>query len=118
MPIGFLDTLVTNPATDAGTMLSIADAFRQLGNIQKMEEPLLRYAPMMSNSAEAWYESFGNPGRPGKRPSLAASNVARAFAISDRRITTNSLVRNLREKYRTDPRFERVRKSPEFKQYN
>ncbi len=103
-----LNTLLTHPASDTRTLVSLAEAFRQVGQVEKMEEALERYAHKAPESPEAWFDLAAVQAALGKIPA-AQSNLTTAIQLSDTRLRTDSQARNLRRLFADDARFDAVR---------
>jgi thioredoxin-like negative regulator of GroEL len=103
-----LETLLTNESSDTRTLVSLAEAFRQVGQVEKMEQALDRYAHKAPTSPEAWFDLAAIQAALGKA-AAAQSNLTKAIQLSDARLAADSKARNLRELYANDARFEAVR---------
>lgn len=103
-----LDQLLTNQSSDTRTLVSLAEAFRQVGNVEKMEQALERYAVKTPLSPEAWFDLAAVQAALGKA-GPAQSNLTTALKLSDVRLATDPKARNLRDLYANDARFEPVR---------
>ncbi len=111
-----LDSLLNDPGVDSRVVLSLAEAYRKLNNVLKLEAALAKYTTMASNSPEAWYDYAAVLAAQSKaRP--AAENLAKAFDLNAKRLTTNSKSVDLKARFPTDGRFEMVRKAPEFQKF-
>ena len=113
--IAILEKLIAFPGANSRTILSVAEAFRQLNKIPLMEGALTRYVALQSNSPEAWYDLAAIQAALGKaKPS--SENLSRALALSDQRqSTTPNITNDLRRKFPADTRFQAIRGSPEMK---
>jgi thioredoxin-like negative regulator of GroEL len=103
-----LEQLLTNQTSDTRTLVSLAEAFRQVGNVEKMEEALERYAIRTPTNPEAWFDLAAVQAALGKA-GAAQSNLTTALKLSDARLATEPKARNLRDLYANDARFDPVR---------
>ncbi|MFO1459037.1 MAG: DUF2723 domain-containing protein [Verrucomicrobiota bacterium] len=106
--IAVLDQLLTNPASDTRILISLAQAYQTINRIDKMEEALTRYAQKTPESPEAWFDLSAILAAQGKIPE-AQSNLDTAIRLSDARTARDPKARNLRDLYKSDPRFDRAR---------
>ncbi len=103
-----LEVLLTNSASDTRTLVSLAEAYRVVGQVEKMEQALERYAQKATNSPEAWFDLAAIQSALGKA-AQAQSNITLAIKLSDARLALDPKARNLRSLYANDARFEPVR---------
>ncbi len=113
---GILDGLLANPAADARTVLSVAEAYRQLSQVTKVEAAMLRYTKLAAESPEAWYDLAAIQAAQAKAKE-AAENLDRAFVLDAARRAKDPNQRDLRGQFPSDVRFEQVRNSPEFQKF-
>jgi len=103
-----LEVLLTNASSDTRTLVSLAEAYRQVGQVEKMEQALERYAYKSPESPEAWFDLAAIQAALGKA-AAAQSNLTTAIQLSDTRFAKDSKSRNLRDLYANDARFDPVR---------
>ncbi len=108
--VELLEAQLTRPGTDARTVLSLVQAFQQLGRADKMEQALEYYTRLAPTSPEAWYNLAAIQAIQSK-PSSAVSALVQAFALNDARLATNPGSPNIRTQVPTDPRFDAIRTS-------
>ena len=103
-----LEMLLTNPVSDTRTLVSLAEAYRQVGQVDMMEKALDRYANKAPTSPEAWFDLAAVQAALGKAE-VAQSNLSKAVRLSDARFATDPKARNLRDLFANDARFDSVR---------
>ncbi len=108
--VAVLDSLLAKPDSDLRTLASLAQAYQQLQRVDRVETTLERYARLMPDSPEAWYQLAAVQAVQGKSSSTAGS-LRKAFQMSDARLSTNAAAANLRTQLTSDPRFDFVRPS-------
>ena len=106
--IQLLDALMASPTADARTLVSLAQGFGELGRPDRMEAALARYAALVPESPEAWYDLSAIQAAQGKA-ATASSTLAKAIALSDGRRTRDPEARDLRAQVANDRRFDPVR---------
>jgi tetratricopeptide (TPR) repeat protein len=105
--IGALDVLLTNQGVRPDYLLSLVEAYRQLGRIDRVEAALLRYTTLEPSRPEAWYDLGAIQAAVGK-PQEAATALKKAFALSDARLATDPKAVDLRKQSKTDARLNGV----------
>lgn len=113
---GILDALLANPKADPRTVLSVAEAYRQLAQIGKVEMAMQRYTQLAAESPEAWYDLAAIQAAQGKARE-AAQNLDRSFVLDAARRQKDPKARDLRGQFPSDVRFEQVRSAPEFQKF-
>ena len=105
-----LDALLTNPASDTRTLISLAQAYQMINRIDKMEDALTRFAQKSPDSPEAWFDLAAILAAQGKQLE-AQTHLTTAIRLNDARMARDPKARNLRDLFRNDPRFDTVRPS-------
>jgi tetratricopeptide (TPR) repeat protein len=105
--IGALDVLLTNQGVRPDYLLSLVEAYRQLGRIDRVEAALLRYTTLEPSRPEAWYDLGAIQAAVGK-PQEAATALKKAFALSDARLAADPKAVDLRKQSKTDARLNGV----------
>jgi tetratricopeptide (TPR) repeat protein len=108
-----LDQLVARTNADAGTLLSVANAYVQLGQYQRVEPALLRLVALVPDSPEVWYDLAS------AQTALSKSNEAirslkTSIQLSNRRLAADPKASNLLALAPNDPRFLPLRALPDF----
>lgn len=106
--VSLLDAMMTNPKTDASSLLSLAEGYRQLTRADKMADTLALYVQKSPDAPEGWFDLAALQAATG-RPDEASKSLANSFRLSDTRKATNPAARDMRAVYATDPRFNGVR---------
>ncbi|MEN9676687.1 MAG: hypothetical protein RIS76_2583 [Verrucomicrobiota bacterium] len=105
-----LEELLTNPASDTRTLISLAQAYQTINRIDKMEDALNRFARKSPDSPEAWFDLSAIQAAQNKAAE-AQSNLSTAIQLNDARMAKDPKSRNLRDLYKNDPRFDPARDS-------
>jgi tetratricopeptide (TPR) repeat protein len=108
-----LDQLVARTNADAGTLLSVANAYQQLGQYQRVEPALLRLVTLVPDAPEVWYDLAGAQTALGKS-NEAIKSLNTAIALSNRRLAADPKASNLLAVAAADPRFLPLRALPDF----
>jgi tetratricopeptide (TPR) repeat protein len=112
--IQVLDGVITNPQANADILTAVAAAYGQLGKMDKLENVLEKLTRIDSNSPEAWYDLAGSRAVLNQTaPAIAA--LKQALDLSSKRLASNPKAADLRVRAASDPEFNNVRNTPEFK---
>jgi tetratricopeptide (TPR) repeat protein len=108
-----LNQLIANTNADAQTVVSVAKAFAQLGNLPGAEKALEHMVRIMPQDPESWYNlSRAQAGLHKIKASL--TSLARAVELSNARLKTNPKAPNLAAEALTNQNFAAMRAMPEF----
>jgi thioredoxin-like negative regulator of GroEL len=113
--VRLLEVLVVNPQADASTLLSVANAFAQLGQVGRLEATLQRVAKVMPDSPEVWYDLAAVQAVL-QNPAESLKSVTKAIELSNARKAADPQAKDLIEAVRQDARFDLLRRLPEFQQ--
>jgi tetratricopeptide (TPR) repeat protein len=108
-----LDEWVARTNADAGALLSIANAYVQLGLYARAEPALQKLLKLMPDSPEIWYDLAGSQAAQAKNAE-ALQSLGVALQLSKRRLASDSKGSNLAETAAVDGRFLGLRANPEF----
>jgi hypothetical protein len=108
-----MDSIVANPRVDAGTIVTVADLYKQMNNLPKLEATMARMVQLQPASAEAWYDLAALRGSLG-RPADSLTAISNAITISTARRATNPAAIDLVAEARKDGRLNQLRSLPEF----
>jgi len=106
--ISVLDAMMTNPGTDANSLLNLAEGYRQLMRADRMADTMAAYVKKAPDAPEGWFDLAALQAAM-NQPVEASLSLANAFRLSDGRKATNPAARDLRTVYASDPRFNPVR---------
>lgn len=112
--VQLLDVLVSNPASDAATLLSVAQAFVQLGQANRLENVLLRLVQVLPTSPEAWFDLAAIQAALGKT-NEAIQALGQCVILSNQRLAQEPSAKNLAAEAAKDPRFAALQSLPAFK---
>ncbi len=114
-----VDSLMINSSNDANSMVFAAQMYNQIMNIPKAEQALTRYATLMGESPEAWFDLAGMQALLNKTnealASLKASLTYEASRRSRQPAGGPKSQNDLLELAKSDPRFGILRGLPGFK---
>ncbi|MBI2927475.1 MAG: DUF2723 domain-containing protein [Verrucomicrobia bacterium] len=110
-----LEVLVVNPKSDANTLLSVANAFAQMGEVVRLEATLLRITMVLVDNPEVWYDLAAIQAVQNKQPE-ALKSITKAIELSNARLAAQTNAKDLRLEAARDGRFAPVRALPEFQQ--
>ncbi len=108
-----LDQLIAHPKADATTLLSVAQAYAQLGNSVRLEAALQKLVSLMPDNPEAWYDLARSQVVLNKT-APALQSLAKAIQLSQLRLTQQPGAKNLMAEAMNDPTFAALRQNPEF----
>ncbi len=107
------DDWVARTNVEAGPLLSIANAYVQLGLYARAEPALTRLVKLMPDSPEVWYDLAGAQAAQSKTPE-ALQTLKVALQLSQQRHTADPRSSNLQQTAAADPRFTSLQGLPEF----
>ncbi|EEF58858.1 glycosyltransferase family 117 protein [Pedosphaera parvula] len=108
-----LDQILNSPKADANAVLSVARLYAQLANSPKLEIALEKLAKMEPDSPEASYDLAAMKTAVDK-PEEAIQALRNALAANAKRLAKDPKATNLSITAKNDPRFDKLRKNPEF----
>lgn len=111
--VQILENLIANTNADSTTVLSVAQAFSQLGNGPGLERALSRLTNVLPDSPETWYDLARAQATLGKVPS-ALQSLTRALQLDKDRRTKDPNAKNLGADALTNSSFAQLRVLPEF----
>ncbi|MCS7337838.1 MAG: tetratricopeptide repeat protein [Verrucomicrobiae bacterium] len=109
-----LDSIRTNPAANIRVMEVLAQAFAQIGQLDRLEPVLETLANNQPGYPEAWY-NLAAIKAVRQKPAEAISALAKALHYNALRLATNPHTRNLTNEALRDERFNYLRGTPEFR---
>lgn len=108
-----LDEIILRPSSDVSTLLSVANAYVQLGQYARSEPALVRLAAMVPDSPEIWYDLAGAQTAVGKT-NEAIRSLTLALQLNQRRLAEDPKSSNLQVLAASDARFLSLHPMPEF----
>src|SRR5262249_8709045 len=109
-----LDGVLNNPQVPANVVLSIAQAYSQLGQPARMQAALEKLVKLQPDSPEAWYDLAASRAFMRQNP-LALDALKKALDLNTRRLAQDPKANDLRSNISADARFAALRDTPEFK---
>ena len=106
--------MLANPAPDANALLQTAQQLATLGDYGRLEITLEKLVRVLPDSPEPLYDLAALRSLLGKSPE-ALQALRQALKMSAERKARDPRARDLHAEVRTDPRFNALRASPEFK---
>jgi thioredoxin-like negative regulator of GroEL len=110
-----LETVLANPNVDAATVVQVAQQFSVMMDIARLEKALDKLVQVSPESPEAWYDLSAMKAHLDKTPE-ALQDLRRALDLNRKRRLQDPKARDLAAEAVKDPRFGKLRNSPEFKQ--
>ncbi|MBI1841667.1 MAG: DUF2723 domain-containing protein, partial [Verrucomicrobia bacterium] len=115
--MAMVDGLLQTQSNEVTAMVFAAQVYNQMFNIPKAEQALVRYATLMGNNPEAWFDLAGMQALQNKTKEALASLKASLTYEAKRKAQEAggppSSPNDLFELAKTDPRFTGLRASPE-----
>jgi tetratricopeptide (TPR) repeat protein len=107
------EQLSSRPDANAQTLLSVANAYSQLNNLNGLEATLGRLAKLMPENPEAWYDLARAQAMLHKNPE-ALANLRKAVALSNKRKAADPKAKDLAADAQVNQSFQVLRGMPEF----
>jgi len=108
-----LDILATSTKTNTTVLLSVADAYRQLGLGEPLESIFIKIIQLMPGNPEAWYDLAGIQSILNKT-NQSIQSLQMAIQLSNARLAKNPNSSNLHLQAASDERFNNIRQMPEY----
>ncbi|HKI69582.1 MAG TPA: DUF2723 domain-containing protein, partial [Verrucomicrobiae bacterium] len=110
-----LDAIVNNPKAPANLLITIAQGFAQMGELNKVQMVLEKLVKSAPDSPEAWYDLAAIRATLNQKQECLSA-LKQAMALNASRLSTNHSARDLKAELAKDKRFDSLRSLPEFKQ--
>ncbi len=111
--LALLDRILNQPNLSVTTILSVANAYAELQQGQRLESALNRLTDTSPESPEAWYDLASVRAILGKSE-LSLQALDRAMQLSNARLARDPGAANLRQNAATNRSFTVLRANPEF----
>jgi tetratricopeptide (TPR) repeat protein len=111
---GLLDDLAHNPQVNGDILTQIANRYAVMRNLPKAEEAMLIATKAEPNASMSWYNLANIQAFQG-RAADAAQSLKKAIAANDLERILQPRMMNLRDIARTNPYFNAIRQTPEFR---
>lgn len=108
-----LDALIDNTNANSQTVLSVANAYSQLGNAPGLEKAFTRATQVMPDSPETWYD-LSRVQASLSKPGPALLSLKKAVELSNDRLKRNSNSFNVAKDALTNQNFAMFRSNQEF----
>lgn len=108
------ESLITRTNADANTLLSVANAYSQLGNMVGLEATLTRLIKLLPDNPEAWYD-LARAQMVVRKTTNAMESLRNAVRLSNERLKKSPTAKNLAAEAQNEPSFGPIRNLPEFK---
>jgi Flp pilus assembly protein TadD len=109
-----LDQLLHSKQANGPILSQVADFYAKMGNIAKAEEAMRRATQVEPNASQSWYNLAIVQAFQG-RAADAAESVKKAFEANARERAADPRMIDLRENARTNPYFNNIRLTAEFR---
>jgi tetratricopeptide (TPR) repeat protein len=111
--IQVLDQLIAQPQPDMNTLLTVAQAYAQLGYATGLEYALGRLVTIAPENPEAWYDLAAIQATL-SRTNEAVASLGRAMQLSNQRLAQQPKAKNLAALATLDDKFATLRTMPQF----
>lgn len=108
-----MDTLLADPNAPAETILTVASAYNDLKQYDKLEMALVRLVEVLPENPEAWFDLAATQAVNGKLE-LALQTLGRTLELSRDRRSRQPEAADLTRKARSDTRFNALKAMPAF----
>jgi tetratricopeptide (TPR) repeat protein len=112
--VAVLDSVLNNPQADPGAVLSVAQAYLQVGAVTRLETAMKRLTGLLPDSPEGWYDLAAVQAILNKT-NEAMGSLGNAMKYNAARKAKDPNAKDLLPNARSDQRFQALRNSPEFK---
>jgi tetratricopeptide (TPR) repeat protein len=109
-----LEEVLRNPQANGPILTQVAQFYAQMGNIAKAEEAMRRATEVEPGSSQSWFNLANVLAFEG-RAADAAESLKKAFATNAAERAADTRMIDLRAIARTNPNFNAIRQSPEFR---
>jgi Flp pilus assembly protein TadD len=109
-----LDQVLHIKQANGPVLTQVAQLYAQMGNLAKAEEAMHRATEVDPGSSQSWYNLANIEAFEG-RAADAAESLRRAFATNAVERAADSRMIDLRTNVLTNPNFNGIRQSPEFR---
>jgi Flp pilus assembly protein TadD len=111
---GMLDQLLHSKQANGPILSQVADYYVRMGNIAKAEEAMRRATEVEPGASQSWYNLAIIQAFQG-RAADAAQSIKKAFEANARERAADPRMIDLRQNARTNPYFNGIRQTPEFR---
>jgi len=111
--IAIMDELLADPNAPAETILTVASAYNDLNELERLENALVRLVEVLPDNPEAWFDLAATQAIMGKHQ-LALQTLGRTMELSRARRENNPEAVDLARKARADVRLNALKAMPEF----
>jgi tetratricopeptide (TPR) repeat protein len=109
-----LDGVLANPQATLPMVMSVADAYNRLNQPAKLQAALEKLTHLAPDSPEAWYDLAASHASMGQN-SQALDALKKALDLNAKRVAQNPKTNDIRTTLTSDPRFTKLRETPEYK---
>jgi len=109
-----LDEVMHNPQANPPILTQVAQFYAHMGSLAKAEEAMRRATEIAPGASQSWY-NLANVQAVQGHAAQAAESLRRAFATNAIERASQPGVPDFRESARTNPYFNAIRQSPEFR---
>ncbi len=113
--VAVLEQVVSQPQVDVMALLTVAQAYAQIGDVARLEPVLEKATKVAPEMPEVWYDLAALKAVLG-RGAEGLPALRRALELSGKRLATQPNARNLAKELERDGRFNAIRALPEFQQ--
>lgn len=106
-----LDKILEDATNDANAVLTVAQAYGQMGNLTRLEVALAKFVKLLPANPEAWYDLSWVQAAMGKGGEAVVA-FSNALRLSDERLAQQPTAKNLRQVAAQDPRLVALRQLP------
>ena len=111
---GLLEQVLHSPQANGMILTQVAQFYAEMRNFAKAEEAMLVATRVEPNASQSWYNLANIQAFQG-RAAEAAESIKKAFAANALELAANPRMMDLRENARTNPMFNSIRQTPEFR---
>jgi len=109
-----LDSVLTNPKAGVDSVMTVAKAYNDLGQPQKLQNALEALTRLQPEAPEVWYDLAASHATLNQDPA-ALDCLKKALQLNSQRLATDPKAADMRQTLAADGRFSRLRDTPEFK---
>jgi tetratricopeptide (TPR) repeat protein len=109
-----LDGVLSNPHASLAMVMTVAKAYNDLGQPQRLQGALEKMTQLAPDSPGAWYDLSASHATM-SQDSKALDSLKKALALNSKRLAADAIAQDIRLTLRVDERFTKLRSTPEYR---
>jgi len=113
--VDLLEQVLHSPQANGPILTQVAQYYAEMRNLAKAEEAMAQATKVEPNASQSWFNLAVVQAFQGRAADASAS-LKKAFAVNAQERAVQPLMMDVRENARTNPFFNAIRQSPEFRE--